>query len=334
VAGPGYLLDPGWRMMLLEHGVRPEDALRLAGLPEDLLGQASVRLSPDEHDRLVQASDDLVGDPLLALRIVEGLDRAIFSPPLFMGLCSPDLRVAATRLSRFKPVIAPFHLDLVDDGDLTIVLRPTSHLGRTAPLFMRLELLYFTQMARMGTRVRVEPARVRTPHVPDPLGPFEAFLGCGIEEGPHLAVTFREADARRPFLTANPALWAMFEPHLKQKLADLAASASVTERTRAVLLESLPAGISDVSSVARRLGISGRTLQRRLRDEGTSFKEVVRNLREELAHHYLHRTRHSASEIAYLIGFDQPSSFFRAFHEWTGSTPEAVRARGDARARP
>ncbi|MEO0599800.1 MAG: AraC family transcriptional regulator ligand-binding domain-containing protein [Myxococcota bacterium] len=324
--GAGYLLDSGWKVMLAMRDVRPEDVLRLAGLPDDLFNQASIRLPPEAHDRLVQTVDDVVGDPLLPLWMAEQLDASTFSPPIFVGLCSPDLRVASQRIALFKPLVGPLVLDVVDEGDLTLTIRFRDGVISAAPLFVRFEMLFFTKLARLATRARIEPAVVRTPDVPESREAFEAYLGCPIEKGPHVQVTFREIDARRPFLTSNPTMWAVFEPELRKRLAELEGTESFTERTRAVLLESLPAGITDVGNVAGRLALSGRTLQRRLRDEGTSFKAVVRELREELAHHYLNRTQLTASEIAYLVGFDQPSSFFRAFHEWTGRTPEAVRA--------
>jgi AraC-like DNA-binding protein len=94
---------------------------------------------------------------------------------------------------------------------------------------------------------------------------------------------------------------------------------------RAVLLEALPSRTFAIDRVARRLGVSTRTLQRRLLDEGTSYNEVVRDVRRELALHYLERTAMPSDEIALLLGFDDPKSFFRAFHAWTGRTPQSAR---------
>ena len=323
----GYVLDPGWRLLLAELGLDPPAVLRLAGLPEDLFHQTTTRLSVEAHDRFVQAVDDLVGDPRLPIHMVERMDVSTFSPPLFVALCSPDLRVASQRVALFKPLHAPIRLHVQDGGgDLTLTYRGLHGPYRPAPLFHRFELLFFTKVARMGTRHRVAPLRVMSPELPDDRAPFEDYLGCALEEGPETAITFRAADADRPFLTTNPHMWEVFEPPLRQRLAELQGETSFADRTRAVLIEFLPAGISDVGSVAARLTVSSRTLQRRLRDEGTSFQGVVRQLREDLAHHYLQRTALTATEIAYLVGFDQPSSFFRAFQAWTGRTPESVRA--------
>ena len=71
--------------------------------------------------------------------------------------------------------------------------------------------------------------------------------------------------------------------------------------------------------------MSGRTLQRRLADEGVSFRTIIQATREKLARHYLTSTQLSYGEVAFLLGFDEPSSFFRAFRDWTGNTPESVR---------
>ena len=79
--------------------------------------------------------------------------------------------------------------------------------------------------------------------------------------------------------------------------------------------------------VAGRLGTSKRTLQRRLRSEQTTFQTVLGNTRAALARHYLLETRLSSAEISYLLGFEDPNSFFRAFHGWTGQTAEQFRNR-------
>ncbi|MEL6180654.1 MAG: helix-turn-helix domain-containing protein, partial [Myxococcota bacterium] len=74
--------------------------------------------------------------------------------------------------------------------------------------------------------------------------------------------------------------------------------------------------------------LSKRTLQRRLRSEGPTFQEVLNTTREELARHYLLNTVFSGTEIAFLLGFKDPNSFFRAFHGWTGHSPEKLRQAG------
>ena len=99
----------------------------------------------------------------------------------------------------------------------------------------------------------------------------------------------------------------------------------MSARTRSVLLECLPSGDASLGGAARRLGVSTRTLQRRLASEGVSFRQIIQEVREHLARHYLRNTALTFGEVAFLLGFDEPPSFFRAFREWTGRTPQSVR---------
>ena len=120
-------------------------------------------------------------------------------------------------------------------------------------------------------------------------------------------------------------MWETFEPGLRRRLTKLEASAPLSERIRSVLLESLPSGEASIEITGRRLGMSPRTLQRRLKPEGTSYKEIVRRTREQLARHYVTNTDLAYVEIGFLLGYEEPSSFFRAFRDWTGTTPESLR---------
>ena len=80
-----------------------------------------------------------------------------------------------------------------------------------------------------------------------------------------------------------------------------------------------------MEDVARKLVLSKRTLQRRIEAEGTSYQRILKETREALARHYLQKTELPAAEISFLLGFDEPNSFYRAFRTWSGTTPESVR---------
>ena len=185
--------------------------------------------------------------------------------------------------------------------------------------------IFLNQVARTGTREHICPVRVASPYPMEPGEAYAEYFGVAPECRDEHGLTFASADAERPFLTANESLWQTFEPELQRRLTKLGAAAPLADRVRMVLLESLPSGESSVDVVARRLGLTPRTLQRRLKPEGASFKDIVRQTREQLARHYLTNTNLAYGEISFLIGFDEPSSFFRAFREWTGGTPESLR---------
>ena len=121
-------------------------------------------------------------------------------------------------------------------------------------------------------------------------------------------------------------MWQFFEPELRKRLTDIEAEASFASRVRSSLFELLPSGLSSIDDVANNLAVSKRTLQRYLSDEKTSFQQELNKTREGLARHYLANSAFSGAEISFLLGFDDPNSFVRAFRSWTGETPQKVRA--------
>ncbi|PZQ22460.1 MAG: AraC family transcriptional regulator [Sphingopyxis macrogoltabida] len=321
-----YALDTTWRTLLVDLGLKPADVLRRAGLPEDLLLQPSARLPSPDYYRLWYSIEELTGDPLLPLRLVEAVRAESFSPPLFAALCSPNLLAAVQRVERYKRLIGPIRFEVVQTpGRMTVefVWLDAPFVPPTA--FVMMELLFSVQLARMGTRQPIRPVEVMMTHPPAPLKPYEDFLGIRMTTGDRNSVAFAAEDAAAPFLTSNDMLWAAFEPDLRQRLADLDVLVTTAKRVHAALLEGLPSGLITVEAIATKLGLSKRTLQRRIEAEGTNFQDILKGTREALARHYLQKTRLPIAEISFLLGFDEPNSFHRAFRAWTGSTPDGLR---------
>jgi AraC-like DNA-binding protein len=109
------------------------------------------------------------------------------------------------------------------------------------------------------------------------------------------------------------------------RLAQLGASVTIGQRVRSVLLEALPGGGIEMDVVAQRIGMSRRSLQRHLEAEGLTYTELLQSTRHALAQHYLLKTDLPAAEISFLLGFEEPNSFFRAFRGWAGRSPESFR---------
>ena len=163
-----------------------------------------------------------------------------------------------------------------------------------------------------------------TVNIPE-LDEYERYFGVRVDKATFDGVSFSAHDASKPFLTANETMWHIFEPQLNKRMKDLETDSSFRERVRACLMEILASGQYSMSDVASRLAMSPRTLQRRLKAEGTSFQKELDTLREELARNYLSKSDYSSGQIAFLLGYEDPNSFFRAFRSWTGQTPEVAR---------
>lgn len=322
-----FPVDAGWRTLLKDLGVKPADVMRRAGLPEDLLTRPQAGLSTDEYFDFWRSLEAAVGDPLFPLQLVEAITPEVFSPPIFAALCSPNLRLAAQRLSHYKRLVAPMALDVSVDKRGGLSLSPRWLDARVAPplAVVASELAFFVRLVQLATREPIHAAQVTMPTIPHPLPAYERYFGVAIRKGKAASIGFSASDAELPFLTANDAIWRVFEPDLRRRLTELDETASTSERVRALLLESLPSGQATVDAIASRLAMSKRTLQRRLGDDGVTFQSLLSETREALARHYLTQTALSNGEISFLLGFEDPNSFFRAFHDWTGNTPEMLR---------
>ncbi len=113
--------------------------------------------------------------------------------------------------------------------------------------------------------------------------------------------------------------------HADALLKSLERSTSTKGRVESLLMPILHTGNPDMGAIAAKLGVSRRTLSRKLKMEGTSFVTLLDELRHQLALHYLSCKRASVNETAYLLGFSDPTGFSRAFKRWTGSSPRSMR---------
>ncbi len=322
-----YIFDASWQVALRDMNISSQDALRQARLPLDLFSQSAPTLTSEEYFRLWNSLATLLSDvPTFPLHFVQNLAVEAFSPPIFACFCSPDLNIALERLSHYKPIIGPLRLDVaVRQENTQVVIKGLPANTPPPASFMAMELALLVQIARLATRDHIVPLAVHTSIDLPAQADYEEFFGTRIIKDTFNGIVFSAEDARKPFLTASDTMWAMFEPALRTRMADLDDKSSFRERVRACLIEILASGQYSMADVAYRLAVSTRTLQRRLRDENTNFQQELDNLREELARHYLATSEYSSAQIAFLLGYQDPNSFFRAFRTWTGQTPEVVR---------
>ncbi|MEM9216408.1 MAG: AraC family transcriptional regulator ligand-binding domain-containing protein [Cyanobacteria bacterium P01_F01_bin.150] len=322
-----FAVDFGWQILLKDLGFAPQDLLRQAGLPLDLFSQSTPALTQSEYFRFWHGLEQLLADDLaFPLRIAQAISVEAFNPPLFACICSDNLNLALKRLAKYKPLICPLRLNVEQTEYQTTIA--VSELPGALPLpssLVAMELIFFVQMSRLATRDRIVPLKVESSiDVPAP-EQYKTFFGVPIAKGQANRVTFSAIDAQKPFLTSNAGMWSIFEPELNKRIKHLSLNDRFRDRVRASLMEILASGQCSRADVAQRLAVSPRTLQRRLQEEGTSFQQELSDLRSELANHYLANTPYSSAEISFLLGYSDPSSFFRAFHIWTGKTPDVVR---------
>jgi AraC-like DNA-binding protein len=156
---------------------------------------------------------------------------------------------------------------------------------------------------------------------------YETHFQCPVKfEASHNILVFHKSDLDKPFLTHNADLLAMVAPQLEAELSQQRANKTIAEQVKAVLKRMLAGQRPELQEVAQELRLSTRTLQRRLTGERLTFQQLVKEARRELAQHYLLHSSLELNETAYLLGYEDANSFFRAFHDWEGTSPGEWRA--------
>jgi AraC-like DNA-binding protein len=191
-------------------------------------------------------------------------------------------------------------------------------------------LAELVQGARLLTATRVAPVDVWFAHPgPHDRSAHEEFFGCAVRfRAGATGMRFSPGALEAPLPFADAQLGAFLRKLANEALARRGGeSESPLDRVRALVAEALQRGVPALGAIARRLAVSERTLRRRLEGEGTSFRELCEETRAQLARSYVGDRRLPLSEVAFLLGFSEPSAFHRAFKRWTGATPGAWRAR-------
>jgi AraC-like DNA-binding protein len=157
---------------------------------------------------------------------------------------------------------------------------------------------------------------------------LRSFFGCDVTFGSRVdEIVYSKNSIESTIVSADPYLNSLLEKFCNEAIADRRAiSGNWRLKVENVIVPLLPHGQAQMSEVCRELGVSSRTLSRRLTSEGYTFAEVLDALRSDLATRYLREPGLTISEIAWLLGYGQTSSFDHAFKRWTGMMPSRVRA--------
>ncbi len=323
---------------LEELGVAPADVLRHAGLPSGLLDQEKILVSTEELFALYRGIGQASRDPAIGLKLGNEPRVERYSPTAIAAVSARSLRDALQRMARYKQLTCPEEIRLAERGDECRVQFRWLLAQETEPsLLVDVCFARVLDIARRGTGAPVTPKRVELRGAPAKRGMHEAHFGCPARFASRQnTIVFARADVDRPFLTYNADLFATVAPQLEAELKQSLGAKAIGAQVKAILKPLLAGRRPGIEDVARELRMSSRTLQRRLTEERTTFQQLLQEARRELARHYLLHSSLELNETAYLLGYEDAHSFFRAFQQWEGRSPGAWRARHaeSARSRP
>ncbi|MFN8649024.1 helix-turn-helix domain-containing protein [Streptococcus sp.] len=290
--------------------------LQRAEVPNKLW-QEEISLTTLEYHRLLQEFDRVMTEEnIRALSQISQIQ--MFVPAFFAALSSPHGLEALERFARFKKIVGPIEVEVVEAETTVSVTYKFAYANMDLPKFSVLnEQLLVLNLLRTGTGERLIPLVLESPFDYDTETVTE--FGLPVQKGDINRLVFDKSDLQKPFLTQNNIMWQYLETELNQHLAQQVREQSFAGFVQQELYAAIPSGLFMVEDIAHRLGLSVRTLQRNLSAENTSFKQELQAVQKAMAFSYL-KMGLPTEEISSLIGYSEVNAFSRAFKKWTGMT--------------
>lgn len=300
-------------------GMSMENILEKAGIP-NILWKEEIQFSIEEYYLFLKEIDEVITDEqILAISNVDNLN--MFIPSFFAALSSKNGLEGIKRLAKYKKLIGPVFLEIKEFEEIVQVQYFFEQREKELPRFAVLnEQLLLMNLLNKGIGKGIMPISVISPFEYGELLTKE--INATINKAKQNEIIFSMKDLKKPFLTANNIMVEYLEPQLKQKLAEKESETleTFTDRVQKKLFQLIPSGQFGLENVAEEFGISARTVQRNLAVENIKFNQIVKNVQKIMTLNYLESKELSIDEIAYLVGYTETSSFYRAFKSWTGKT--------------
>ncbi|MYL47081.1 helix-turn-helix domain-containing protein [Virgibacillus halodenitrificans] len=309
-------------------GISSHEVVRKAGLPLTIINEPVVTAS--QYFSIWQAYSDIMGDTAEAIiKLTTGFETVHFPPTVLAAYHARNYRDALTRMARYKRLCPPESLLITEEGENCTIKLDWLHTDQPGPpMLTGITLAFLLELGRRGTG---QPLMAKSVELSDLMGDvksLEAYFGCHVQIGGNFnKLTLHKSDLDRLFVSYNAELLEILTPSLDQSLNGYQNNKSITEMVKWMMKRSLAGGDSTLHLIAGELGVSKRTLQRRLHDEGINFNHLLAQVRQEQARGYLADPSLDIGEVAFLVGYEDQNSFYRAFRHWEGDTPSSWRTK-------
>ncbi|GAB3043127.1 AraC family transcriptional regulator [Spirosoma pulveris] len=318
-----------------QQGADTDALARVVGIDPTQLHNPDGRLPIRKVQALWHEAVTVTGDPALSLKLGEMVN------PLAIGVLAYVMMHCQT-LGRVFEKLCQYQ-DIACEGIRTTgqLIPANDNSGATYSLSLHItspDIIYldhtfnsefsvYLSVIRALTGQRLTAIETRFAY-PRPVDTREHERALGptslIFDAHETALIFDASLLDTPVLNANPSLFPLFEKHASDILNQLQ-TPSLKSRVKAEIVSMMKGEEPTLASIADRLAMGIRTLQLHLKESDTSYQQLLDETRKELAIGHLREPNLSTTDIAYLLGFAEPSVFFRSFKKWTGQTPGAYR---------
>ena len=317
---------------LIEAGIDPAPLLARAGLTVAQIDNRDARLSAQSQLKLLEFAADALQDDFIGFHLAQDYDLREIGLLYYVLASSESLGDALRRAERYSGIANEgISLQARSGRETAIALNYVGMDRRPDRHHMEFWLMSLVRLCRQLTNRRLVPSRIGAMHhrKKTPVA-FRSFLGCEIEFGSRMdEVIFPGALKLMPIVSADPYLNQLLLKYFEEALAHRPAKgATLRSNVENAITPLLPHGKANAGEVARQLGMSHRTLARRLAAEQLTFSAIRTELKTDLAKRYLRDGDLPISQIAWLLGYREVSAFTHAFKRWTGTAPRQSRAQG------
>jgi AraC-like DNA-binding protein len=312
----------------VEENIEVGPLLRKAGLTLQQVENSTLRLSVKSQIAFLNLVADRSGDELLGFHLAQDFDLREIGTLYYVMASSETLGEALQRAARYSKITnEALHLEYRKNQDVTVTFEyidVARHEDRHQIEFFMISLV---RLVRHLSGLNSFPNLVTLKHHRNSCQPkFESFFGCDVIFGGGAdEIAFPSTIQLMPLASADPFLHALLIAQCEQMQVDQLRPAALRASVENEIAPLLPHGKAQASEIARKLGMSQRTLARRLRSEGLSFTFILDEMKCGLAKHYLGEADLPITTIAWLVGYQEVSAFTHAFKRWTGKTPKQVR---------
>jgi len=320
----------GWVLAIVRamqaSGIDPDKVLNDIGMDPSRLEGGYGRYSQEQISKLWKQAVAL-SDADFALRVAAEVRPSTFHVVGYAMSCSATLSRALHRFAFYCRLISDSATATLTESGDQVTLAIHFDTGGAPPIYQTVDTVLASVLGylRWIAGIEITPVAVSLAHPkPRQHGGLEAWFGCPVSYAqPEDSIVFKRVDLERPILVADEELASLLDG-VANRYLETRMAGRFAVRVRDALVARMPDGMVRKSDVAKSLHMTERTLLRRLKDEGTTFTDVLDRVRLQLAFQYLKRPDLGIREIAYMLGFSDEGTFSRAFKRWTGRRPSIV----------
>lgn len=318
---------------LQRQGIAPAILLDRAQLSPEVLAQRDQRVAASAYLMLLGEGVRLSGDDCLGLHLGESVRPGYYGVLGYLIMSCATLADALHRQARYAALVGSLgRVGLEDEPARPGFEALVAHSWQ--PLLVQQQrqlseetLAGWVSFGRWISGLDIAPTEVRFQHAaPANCREHERIFRCPVLfDQADNALVFPKRLLATPLGQADAQVRLTLDAYAEHLLAELKRGHHVLDRARLELARQLPEQGPDLEALAAALALSPRTLQRRLREAGLSFSQLLDETRQQLVLHYLRDPALELAEIAFLVGFSEPASLARAFRRWTGASPGEYR---------